>query len=67
MRYTKLTGAFTRRLFNPSSREDVLELKYYVENNRWQSHCPFFVEYPWEDVPTMCKDKYAAEQLAKVN
>ena len=67
MRYSRLSGAFERRLFDPSKREDVLELKHYVEHNKWNSFCPFFVEYPWEDVPTMCKDKFAAYQLSKVD
>lgn len=66
MRYSRLTTIAERRLFDPTKRSDQIELKFYIENNRWKGSCPFYVEYPWEDIPTMCKDKYAAHQLSKL-
>lgn len=59
MRYSALTAFKQRRLFDPSSKKDTQELKYFLENDRWEDGCPFYIEYPWEDVPAMCKDKYA--------
>jgi hypothetical protein len=66
MRYTKLTGVIDRRLFDPTKKEDLLELKYFMINGKWKKGCPFYQEYPWEDIPAMCKDKYTAHQLAKL-
>ena len=66
MRYTKLTGLHERRIFDPSSKKDLLELKYFLEHDKWRDTCPFYVEYPWEDIPAMCKDKYTIYQLARL-
>lgn len=66
MRYTKLTGIIDRRLFDPTKKADLLELKYFMKNNKWKSGCPFYQEYPWEDIPAMCKDKYTSYQLDKL-
>lgn len=66
MRYTKLTGVIDRRLFDPAKKNDLLELKYFMLNGKWKQGCPFYQEYPWEDIPAMCKDKYTAHQLAKL-
>ena len=63
MRYTKLSSLSERRLFDPANVNDVLELTYYIKHNQWKDRCPFFVEYPWEDIPTMCKDKYVTYSL----
>jgi hypothetical protein len=64
MRYSKLIHHRHRRIFDPSSKQDLLELKHFIENKHWKNGCPFFVEYPWEDIPAMCKDKYASHMLA---
>jgi hypothetical protein len=66
MRYSKLNNFHERRLFDPAKKADLLELKYFLENSKWRAGCPFYVEYPWEDIPAMCKDKYAVHMLAKV-
>ena len=55
-----------RREFNPASAEDLSELKYFLENNKWREGCPFYMEYPWGDIPAMCLEKYAKHSLAKV-
>lgn len=66
MRYNKLTSFHSRRKFDPTSKIDLLELKYFLTNNKWRNVCPFYVEYPWEDIPAMCKDKYATFMLSQV-
>ncbi len=66
MRYSKLTNFKERRLFDPTKKHDLLELKYFLEHDKWKSGCPFYVEYPWEDIPAMCKDRYATHMLSKI-
>lgn len=65
MRYTKLDTFHVRRKFNPSKKEDLNELTFFVKNKKWKGVCPFYLEYPWEDIPTMCKDKYSEFMLSK--
>lgn len=66
MRYSTLSHLNPRRLFDPSKKEDLRELKFYVENLKWKDGCPFYLEYPWEEIPAMCKDKYALYMLSKM-
>lgn len=66
MRYNTLTNRQNRRLFNPSNRKDLRELKYLLENGKWENGCPFYVEDPWEDVVSMCKHKFTTMQLSKL-
>ena len=58
--------ATPRRNFDPNNREDLLELKYFIQKGVWKNKCPFYEEFPWEDIPAMCKHKYAELMLAKV-
>lgn len=39
-----------KRQFNPTSKEDLTEYKYFLENERWKDTCPFITEPPFESV-----------------
>lgn len=64
MRYSKLLNTNVRREFVPSRYEDQIELKYFIENGKWRTACPFFSEYPWEDIPAMCLKKFTKYTLS---
>lgn len=66
MRYSKLSGLNNRRLFDPKRKEDLIELKYFMEHDQWKKGCPFYLEEPFEDIPSMCKDKYTRLMLKTV-
>jgi hypothetical protein len=66
MRYSKFIYLRQRRLFDPKNKQDLVELKYFLQHSHWKNGCPFFVEYPWEDIPAMCKDKYASYMLSRM-
>ena len=55
-----------RRAFNPSRLEDQLELKFFLTQGKWKNGCPFLIEYPYEDIPTMCKEKWALYSLSLI-
>ncbi len=55
-----------RRIFDPTDRVDQLELKHFVKNGFWKNGCPFYEEFPWDDIPAMCKHKYAEYMLSKL-
>lgn len=67
MRYSKLHTVISRRLFDPTNREDLLELHHYMMHGKWRDKCPFYAEYPWEDIPAMCKDKYTKHALGNLH
>jgi hypothetical protein len=58
--------ATPRRNFDPTNRLDLLELKYFIQKGVWKDKCPFYEEFPWEDIPAMCKHKYAEHMISKV-
>jgi hypothetical protein len=56
----------SRREFDPSKKEDLLELKYFNDNGKWKNGCPFYVEEPFIDVPAMCYFKYTDYMLSQI-
>lgn len=66
MRYSVLNTFHNRRRFDPTKKEDLAELKYFLENNRWRDVCPFYEENPWTDIPAMCKDRYSQHMLKQM-
>ena len=65
--WTRLSEfASRRRRFDPSSNTDLKEFSYFKKNNKWRDRCPFFLEWPFQDISTMCNAKYADYMLAKL-
>jgi|694.fasta_scaffold45228_2 hypothetical protein len=64
MRYSVLNNFHQRRRFDPTNTEDLAELKFFLEHNHWRNACPFYAEYPWEDIPAMCYYKYTERMLS---
>ena len=46
---------WTKRFFEASSKEDVKEYKYFLENGRWKTNCPFILEWPHLTVTDMIR------------
>jgi len=55
-----------RRFFDPSNKEDLKELKFFIARTKWKNGCPFFLEEPFIDIPAMCENKFTRYMLAKV-
>ena len=53
----------TKFLFDPKNEYHVTLFKYFLNENRWGSPCPFLLEEPWLNIPDMLKDKYIKSQL----
>ena len=66
MRYSVLNTVNARRLFDPSNKKDLEELKHFMETGHWRGACPFYMEHPWENIPAMCNAKYTAHMLSKM-
>jgi len=49
---------YHRRAFEPSNKEDMKIVRQYLHNNKWGiDGCPFYLEWPYLDIPSMLKDK----------
>jgi hypothetical protein len=55
-----------RREFDPSNKQDLLELKFFKKHGRWQNGCPFHLEDPFIEVPAMCESKFTNYMLEKM-
>ncbi len=55
-----------RRRFDPSDKEDLKELAYFIKNNTWKNTCPFLLEYPHKDIVSMCQVFYTEHMLKKL-
>jgi hypothetical protein len=55
-----------RREFNPSKKEDLMELKYFKKNGKWEKGCPFYLQDPFIEVPGMCDSMYTTYMLEKI-
>jgi len=55
----------SKRKFDMTKKEDVEIYKHFLVNNNWKitGSCPFELEYPWNSVPDMIKDKLVRKFL----
>lgn len=58
---------FTKRIFNPSSRKDLAVYKNFIVNGSWGvDGCPFVLEFPYAELPTMVSNKIAAHAVRNI-
>jgi len=46
-----------KRHFDPTSKADLAEYKYFLDNNRWTKNCPFILEWPHLTITDMIRTK----------
>ena len=57
-----------KRFFDPSKKDDVLEYKYFLDNDRWKTNCPFILEWPHLTITDMIRTQlieHYIESMAK--
>lgn len=52
-----------KRFFDIHNPEDISEFKYFMENSRWKTACPFHVRWPHLNVVDMIKDQIIHEYV----
>lgn len=58
--------AWTKRRFNSNSKKDLLEYKFFLDNNKWIENCPFELEYPYLSIPDMIRCKLIENYFDKM-
>lgn len=56
-----------KKVFNINDIEDLNEFKYFLDNKRWKSICPFHVIWPYTNVVDMIKDQIVDEYINAKN
>ena len=46
-----------KRIFDPQSKQDLKDYRYFLKNNKWGNNCPFELEWPHLTITGMIKDK----------
>jgi len=54
---------YQRHQFDPSSKDDMSVARKFFHGNKWKDGCPFYLEWPYLDIPTMIKDKITTYTL----
>lgn len=53
-----------RHHFDPANKQDCAAFKFFLENSKWKDgKCPFVLEYPYLDIPTMVHNKLSKHML----
>jgi hypothetical protein len=60
------THFWSKREFNPTSSIDLAQYKRFMETSNWESGCPFILEWPYHDVPTMIKQRIVERHLNNI-
>lgn len=50
--------------FDPANTEHRLDFAEFIKYNNWRSGCRFLLEDPYEDIPSMIKDKLISYYIA---
>ena len=65
--FSRLNHRFPKRVFDATSKEDLVAYKEYLTTRSWgHNGCPFELEWPWLSVPDMIAHKVAESVVAKV-
>lgn len=63
----KFTERLIRReVFNPYSKDHLLAYSNYLTSGSWEGNCPFLLEWPFNDIPTMISSKILDAHLQSI-
>lgn len=57
------TAQYSKREFSPTSRTDLVEYQFFLENARWRDGCPFVNEWPYLDVIKTIENKIISHHI----
>lgn len=57
---------WSKRHFDPNSKDDLLQYKYFLDHNKWQKNCPFTLEWPYLNVQEMIRNKIIDSHFNKI-
>jgi len=59
-------SVYPKRIFNPESPEDLKVFENFTNQLAWHGPCPFYLEWPYEEIPAMIKDKILQKHLGQI-
>lgn len=55
-----------RHQFDPSNKDDLKSARKFLHELKWENGCPFYLEWPYADIPYMLKTKITEYYLKGV-
>jgi len=55
----------SKRKFDVTNSNDMSEFVYFGINNNWKTTCPFILEWPYNNIVDMIKDKIVSHYFLK--
>ena len=52
--------------FDPNNSDHIKAFKAFRDKSNWKEGCPFQLEWPYSDIPSMIVDKIIKTHLAKI-
>ena len=46
-----------KQMFDPANPRHIKTYKSFIRNNKWSKPCPFVLEWPYNSIPDMIKNK----------
>ena len=53
----------TRQVFDPTNKDHLSELKFFMTNSKWRVGCPFYLRNPFVEIPAMCFQQFAEHSI----
>lgn len=57
---------WTKRHFDPTSKNDLLQYKYFLDHSKWPQNCPFILEWPYLTMQEMIRSKLIETHFDKI-
>lgn len=57
---------WSKRHFDATSKTDLLQYKYFLDNNKWPQNCPFILEWPYLTMQEMIRSKLIEAHFDKI-
>lgn len=59
-------SVYPKHNFDPTSQEDLKIFEKFTNELAWNGPCPFYLEWPYEEIPAMIKDKILRQHLGQI-
>lgn len=58
-RKNQILASRSRVKFDPTNVQHMLDYADFLKSNNWRHGCPYYLEDPYTDIPTMIQSKIA--------
>lgn len=57
---------YEKHYFDPNNEADLKAFKSFYSKQKWGGPCPFYLEWPYTDIPSMLLDKIVKHNINNI-